>query len=53
MLYYRTLQIYHLLFVGTFLCTVSYMAINRKLPFFPMQSFFRLIEKFLLAVCNL
>ena len=29
------------------------LAINRKLPFFPMQSFFRLIEKFLLAVCNL
>ncbi|CAG9870593.1 hypothetical protein BOVAC1_4948 [Bacteroides ovatus] len=29
------------------------LAINRKLPFFPMQSFFRLIEKFLLTVCNL
>ena len=25
MLYYRTLQIYHLLFVGTFLCTVPYI----------------------------
>ena len=53
MFYYWTLQIYHLLFVGPSYVLSLTLAINRKVPFFPMQSFFRLIEKFLFAVCNL
>ena len=53
MFYYWTLQIYHLLFVGPSYVLSLTLAINRKVPFFPMQSFFPLIGKFLLAVCNL
>ena len=40
MFYYWTLQIYHLLFVGPSYVLSLTLAINRKDPFFPMQSFF-------------
>ena len=46
MFYYWTLQIYHLLFVGPSYVLSLTLAINRKVPFFPMQSFSWLFEMY-------
>ena len=53
MFYYWTLQIYHLLFVGPSYVLSLTLAINRKVPFFLLQSSFPLIVKLLLSAYKL
>ena len=53
MFYYWTLQIYHLLFVGPSYVLSLTLAINRKVPFFLLQSSFPLIVKLFLSAYKL